>query len=585
MEQRELHLRDYLRVVKKRKYTVFTVFVLVVAAVVIATLSTTPLYRGDVEVLIEKQEQNSLMGGSRWYSSYDPEFYETQFQLIKSLSVAKRVVQALGLEAADASLWGEKVQGGGVLRLGLDRLVELFAAAQEALGLAPIAAPEEEAADGETKSERADEIAAYVRAGVSVQPVRDSRIAQISYVSPNPRLAADIANAVANAYIEEILEIRLGGARRTLDWTAKKAEEERFKLERSEQKLQKYMRDHDIVTLGDQLTVTPQKLSEISTHLTRAEARLRELQVLHEKVLELSASAAQLDTLPAIASDPALGALRAEILKAEQRQTELARKYGAKHPTMVQATEDLAVLRTKKKQEIDRRIASLQNEYEMAVANERELRGLLEETRSQASGLNEKMIQYGMLKRAAEANRQMYDALTKQLKEQSVTEDTQTVSLWIVDEAKPAKFPFKPRTKRNAILGLILGLFAGIGMAFFIEYLDHSVKNPEDAEARIGLPVLGVISRVRGRGKNVETAFVGDSLAVVGEEFKSLRTAVFLSSAGGPPPVPGGHQRHPGRGKDQHGAQPGGCDRPVRPESVVGRCRYAQAEDPPRPES
>lgn len=537
MDQRELHLRDYLRVVAKRKYTVFTVLVLVLGGAVLYTLSAVPLYRGDVKVLIEKVEPSSLYGGYRW-SAHDPEFYETQYQLIKSHAVARRVVATLALETSELFLPAEGAGAAGPAERVSAWLSETWAVARRVLGFAPLA-PEppagESALPRTPERQPLDEIAEQVRRGLEVRPVRDSRIAEVSYLSPHPRLAAAIANAAANAYIEQTLEMRLSSARQALGWMAKKAEEERSRLERSEKALQQYMRANDIVTMEDRIAVTPQRLADLSAQLTRAEARRKELQVLHAKVEELSAEPGLLETLPAVASDPSLGALRAEILKAEQRISELSRRYGPKHPLMVKALEELEVLRDRRGLEVRRIVSSLRNEYELAVANEREFRGVLEETKARASGLNEKYIQYGILKREADANRQLYEALTKKLKEQSVTEDTQSVNLWIVEEAKVPEAPVYPRTRRNVLLGAVLGLLAGLGMAFLVEYLDNTVKGPDDVETTLGLPLLGVVSNLRGRRARVEEVLLDGKLTPVAEEYRSLRTALLLSSAQGPP--------------------------------------------------
>jgi uncharacterized protein involved in exopolysaccharide biosynthesis len=238
MEERETHLRDYLRIIYKRRYTVYTFFTVVFVVVLIGTLSSTPIYKASTGVLIERVEPYNLTMMSPYYTPYDPEFYETQYQLIKSTSVAKKVVTMLALENTYESYFkGEK----------------LSSAAEKS---------------------KADVLADVVSGGISVSPVKNSKIVNISFMSSNPDFAAIVANTVARAYIEEILDMRMSSSRYSIEWMTKKAEEEKAKLEKSEKALQEYMRANNIVTLQDKNALTPKHCRRL-TQLTRAEAKER----------------------------------------------------------------------------------------------------------------------------------------------------------------------------------------------------------------------------------------------------------------------------------------------------------------------
>jgi capsular exopolysaccharide synthesis family protein len=205
---------------------------------------------------------------------------------------------------------------------------------------------------------------------------------------------------------------------------------------------------------------------------------------------------------------------------------------------MVKALSEQEGLLKKQKEEILRVSKSIKNEYELAQANEDNLRNLLETTRAEALGLNEKFVQYEVLKREVESNRAMYDALFSRLKEQNVTEESQNVSVWVVEQAATPISPVKPNKKINLLFGVVLGLFGGIGLAFFIEYLDNTIKTPEEAEERLGLAMLGVIDRCRfGKageiGEELISLYEKHSANV--ESFKALRTSVLLSSPDKPP--------------------------------------------------
>ncbi|RMF44026.1 MAG: polysaccharide biosynthesis tyrosine autokinase, partial [Deltaproteobacteria bacterium] len=370
---------------------------------------------------------------------------------------------------------------------------------------------------------------------LEVRPFKNSRIVTISYRSPNPEFAARVANATATAYVEQTLNMKLDSTRLTLDWMTRKAEEERKKLDAAEKRLQAYMVANDIVTLEDRLTVTPQKLNQISSQLVNAEAKRKEMEAIYLQVKRLASRPDEAETLPAVASDPAMQTLRSEILQAEQKLRELSAKYGPKHPVMIKANGDLEVLKRKRDQEVERIVRSLKNQYDLAVSTEESLRAQLDRTKAEALNLNQKFIQYSALKREVDTNRQLYDALMLKIKEQSITKETQPVNLWIVEKAAVPEFPVSPNKKKNLLLGLIVGLMAGIGLAFFVEYLDNTVKYPEETEKALGLSVLGLVSLWKEKDAQLERVLLEQPRSTHSENYRALRTAVMLSSAEGAP--------------------------------------------------
>ncbi|MEW6571041.1 MAG: polysaccharide biosynthesis tyrosine autokinase [Nitrospirota bacterium] len=501
MEEREIHLRDYLKVIYKRKYTVYTFFAIVFIIVLIGTLSSSPMYKASTKVLIEKVEPYNLSMMYPYYMPYDPEFYETQYQLIRSKSVAQKVVRMLSLEDTYGSYFkdGEK----------------LFS--------------------GDQEKSKTDILAAIISSGIIVTPVKNSKIVNIGFMSTNPDFAEKVANTVAKAYIEEILDMKMSSSRYSLEWMTKKAEEEKEKLEKSEIALQEYMKANDIVTLQDKIAITPEKLSEFNAQFIKAETKRKELEALYSKIMNISSNPKDAETIPAVSSDPTIQSLRTQILKAEQEIEELSKKYGKKHPTMIAAQEELRVLDQKRSEEIRRVIKSIKNEYELAKSNEVNLRRMLADSKAEALDLNEKFIRYSVLTREVETNRQLYDALIKRIKEQSVTEEIQTVNVWVVEKADKPQSPVKPRKTLNILLGIIVGLFGGVGIAFFIEYLDNTIKSPEDVEARIGTPVLGVVPLLESKGEEITEVILKEPQSVIAESYKTIRTAILLSSSDKPP--------------------------------------------------
>ena len=511
MVEEEIHLRDYFDVLIKRRYTVFTVFITVFVVVLIFTLSSTAIYTATTRVLIEKSEPQTMYNNP--YFQYDPDFYETHYQLIKSSAVAKRVVNLLSLETSRYRAAFEKknrVMGYGTGKDAGKNTVEV----QEA---------------------KTDMLVRMISSGISVTPIVKTKLVNISYASPDPELASMIANTVAKAYIEEILEMKMSSARRTIEWMSRKAVEEQAKLKNSEQALQQYMRANEFVTLENKVAIIPEKLSDVNSQLMQAETKRKELEAIYEKVKKISANKEDVETIPSIAADQSLQFLNAQILKAEQNIDELSKKYGEKHPVMIKTTGELEILKSKRKKEIERIIESLKNQYELARANEDNIRKLFSSVKGEALNVNEKFVQYSVLKRESDTNQQLYDILMKKIKEQSITEELQTVNVWIIEEARTPQSPSKPNKMRNILIGIITGLLGGIGLAFFSDYLDNTVNNPDEAAKKIGYPVLGVIPFYEDVDRDAENGILKGQQSALSESYKAVRTSILLSAAEHPP--------------------------------------------------
>lgn len=195
------------------------------------------------------------------------------------------------------------------------------------------------------------------------------------------------------------------------------------------------------------MTVLPERLSELSRSLTKAETEKKELESVYRQIENINKT--RLETIPAIAENMSIDSIKKQIITAEQKISELSKKYGEKHPTMISANDDLKGLVQKKNLEIQKAVETIQNQYQLAASNEKNLRALLNETKFEATNINEKYIQLKILKREVETNRFLYDALVKKMKEKGITEENQSVNVWVLDKASLPKFPASPRNKET----------------------------------------------------------------------------------------------------------------------------------------
>jgi len=534
-EDKEIHLRDYLHILLKHRYMVMHCFAIIFALTLLVTFSTTPIYIATTKVLIEKSESANL-SLNPYGMSYDPDFSETQFQLIKSFSVAQRVVRMLGLGQRVNAAAGSEANT-NIITGTFNWFRDLISTVLHVGGAKPVPATPEPAP---TATREEDPLKLYQQArmisgSITVSPVKNSKIVNISFASEDPKMAALIVNTVAKAYTDEVLDIKMGSSHYALKWLTEKAEEERDRLNKTEKALQEYMRDKDIATIENKVTMVPERMSEIAIKVAQSETKRKELETLYNAVKVYAVNPDGADEIPAIAADPVMQSLRSQILKAEQTVGDLSKKYGQRHPAMVTATADLNVLRDKKREQVKRVVATIRNEYEIARSGEESLSKLAGQAKSETLSLGEKFVQYGVLKREAETSRELFGAIVKRIKEQGITQDIQTVTVWVIEKAEVPASPSKPNKFKNILLGLVIGLMGGVGLAFFVEYLDNTVKSAEDIEQRFDVPVLGIIELLDKQKGLAEDIVLREPHANITENYRAIRTSIMLSTADKPP--------------------------------------------------
>ena len=534
MEERELHIRDYARVVVKRRYTVYAVFTVIFLLFIIATFTTTPLYMATTKVLMEKSSP-AITSMPFYFEPYDPDFFETQYQLINSPTVAERVVDILLKDPQFIQQSGAQQKSTGFVGGTASWFADLFAAVGRLAGISTAenkSVPKDDATEARLKHDR---LLGAINGGFIINPIQDTRVVNISFMSPNPSFAAAVVNALPKAYMEDAMERKMSSSSYAARWLTEKAAEERERIENAEKALQEYMKDNDIVTLENKVAVVPEKLTEVSTKVAVAETKQKELEALYDRVKDVPQHPENGDAIPAIASDPTVQSLRVQILNSQQNIIELGKKYGKKHPEMIKAQDELNGLKAKKDQEVRRVVDSIRNEYEMSRVNVLNLQKMVGQAKSETMKVNEKFVQYGVLKREAETSRQLFDAIVKQIKEQAITQDLQRVSVWVLQKASVPRNPARPQKSKNLLYGLLIGLIGGVGLAFFVEYLDNTVKSPDDIETKLGAPVLGVVTLLKQREIAVEEVVSKEPRSTFAESYKGIRTAILLSSADRPP--------------------------------------------------
>lgn len=535
--EQEIHLRDYLLILQKRKFIVLTLLALVFLTTAIVTFSTTPIYTSAVEVLIERNRGTPGLESQYYY--YDPDFLETQSSIVKSAKVARRVVDSLKLATTYRSYFLEEKKDEpsffASIRAGIRESLGSLLATVKKIGEEPTGQGDGEPLVVSEPMTDEDLIASMIQGRLLVSPVKNTKIISISYSDKSPAIAKLVADAVAKAYMDELLDMKLTTSRYALQWMTAKAQEERNKLEASEKAMQEYMRANDLVTIENKLAITPQRLSDFSSQLSKVQAERKNLEGILRQIEAAGKNVAQLENIPSFADNAVLKGVREALFKARQNIGDLSKKYGEKHPLMIKANDELSELQGQQQAEVNRVIAATRNAYELAKSQEKNLEDLLASTKSELLNLNEKFIQYSIMKRDVDANRVVYEALTANIKKEGVTEQSQSVNVWVIKNASLPGGPSKPNKKRNLALGLVLGLMAGIGCAFLIEYLDNTIKSDKDFETRYGLSVLGTIEKLKEKSKKIESYIVQKPISPIAESYRLVRSGLLLSSPEEPP--------------------------------------------------
>jgi capsular exopolysaccharide synthesis family protein len=541
------HLRDYFRILYKRKGLLLALMCIAFISSALLTFSKTPIYTASTMVLIEKNLDTNRIEGFGGYFSWDPEFQATQFELIRSFNVAKRVVQRLQLDSQYQEYFFSQEEEGKTssYRLLSSWLQEVLGAVEDWLSpyLLPPERQQTQEAQGQDPGQTlqgpsvAEQIAQMIQANLRVEPIRDTKIVHVLYSHKNPELAQKITDAVVQAYIDENLEIKSSTSHHTLQWMSQKTEEEKKKLEESENALQRYMREHDIVTVENRLTVLPERLAGLSKELSEAETKEKELAASYQQIERAGKNYTSLESLPLFMGSSVLQTLRSQLLDSEQNLRSLSGRYGEKHPSLLKAQEEHELLQRAKRAEMDRIVISTKNSYDLARTKVRDIRKMLEETKAELLDMNERFIQYTILQRDNDSNRAVYDALSSSIKKTDVTAQSMDVKIWVMKKAQLPQSPSHPNKQKELILGLLLGIVGGISVIFFLEYLDNSVHSGREIEERYNLTVLGTVENLSGKKHRIESYILEHPLSPLAESYRLIRSGLLLSTPEQPPKI------------------------------------------------
>ncbi|MCP4040575.1 MAG: polysaccharide biosynthesis tyrosine autokinase [Gammaproteobacteria bacterium] len=522
-EEEGLDLSEYWRITKRQKWGIIGLTLIVVLIGWLTALRSTPIYQAETKLLVEPVPPTAAMSENQMFEfSFVWLFYETQYEILKSRAIAKRVVDKLDLEKRERlAREAEKEQGIGSTAAWLPEWKEWVP--EE---LRPVSS--RSAAKKTLRTTLIDEIVT----AIVVEGGQDSEIITLKYESDDAQEAADVVNAVADAYIEFGLESRLSTAKKTSSWLSGRLADLRSKLEESETAIEVFQKREGMVDTDNRERIVGSKMATLTAELIKAQTQRSEAEARHNQVQKIKRSGKGFEALITMIHNPVVTSLQEKKLDLEQEVAELSERYGEKHPKMIAVRADLKEAGRRFRSEINKAVESVRKEYEVALHQERQLRRATARQKSEMRELTGKAFQLGKLERDVESNRQLYEIFLTRFKEMDVSGENDVTNVRIVDRAEVPTEPIKPNMSRIVAISLVLGVMLGMAFAFLREHLDKSFRIKEDIEGQLRLPVLGAVPKLKlGRKSKepIERYVLLEPRSPFAEAINDVRTGIMFA--------------------------------------------------------
>jgi capsular exopolysaccharide synthesis family protein len=513
----EIDLLAYWQVLLKRRWLILGITASVLAAALLVTLLTPPVYRATATLQIDREAMQIVLveGVNSTEGAASGDFYQTQYELLKSRALAERVADSQHLAGSPLL---QAVAG----HSWLSRVLE---------SLRPRASSKPAADAGGQDRAGLEAASRLLQAHLVVEPVNNSRLVKVSFDSGNPRLSASIANAFVQGFIAQQLDHRTGASSYAKKYLEDRLGQTKAKLEQSERALVAFAQKEKIVSTGDGPSLVAQNLSALNAQLAAAQGERIKAEARWHGVSSSGAAGLPADLL-----------VDSPVRDLQARKAELQRTYQDKlqvfkpdYPDMKQLQGQIDAVNKQIAGEMGSLRASVRAEYDAALTQESLLTKQLDSLRNQTLDVDSRSIEYNILKREADTNRQLYDALLQRYKEIGVAADPGSNNVSMVDRALPPGGRYKPNLRLNLLIGLLLGAALGVLAALGLEFIDQTLKTPQDIEQKLRISVLGIIPKLKKT--EVPADMLRDLRSPFSEAYRSVRTALQFSTDSGVPKV------------------------------------------------
>jgi succinoglycan biosynthesis transport protein ExoP len=475
-------LRHYWHVVLERRWLVITAFVSIVLLSAFYLFRATPIYQAVTRVQINREAENVLNIKDVFsVDAREQDYLQTQYKNLQSRSLIDSVVEKLKL-------------------------------------------------DKDPRYARSLDPTMAVSRDITIAPIRLSRLVDIKVEHSDPKKAMLIANELATNFIDMNLDQKLKSSSDAVVWLKTQAKDQEDKVQKAEERLQQYKIKFNEVSLEDSENITRQGLVQSQTDLSKARGEAAQATQVMAEIQKMLKAGATLETIPEVAGNPTVQRLKQEIAVQDANLQALLKRYRHKHPSVIQATEQLATLKEHLDDETRVVFESVRKAADIAIIRERSLEGVVAEEQKKQMNLNQLRIQYDVLKRDAENNKLIYSNVLTRWKETELSSRIMSNNMRVVDAATMPLKPTKPRVMLTLFLGVFGGLAVALALAFFVNYLDDSIKSQDDVENYLRLPFLGYVPNIKSNSvieRDLQAHLHPQSNAAEG--FRTIRATVALT--------------------------------------------------------
>jgi polysaccharide biosynthesis transport protein len=528
-------LREYIRILLKRRWVIIAGVAVVFSLATIRTLRSPRIYEAGGSVAIAKTQPMlfNFQDSANSYDAYtDMDDLDTEARILQSDLLALQVIRELGLDKLP-EFGGSPSTSPDSLELTTDEL--------------------------QPNSARTSAVLSEFKRRLTVDLVPNTRIIEIRFRSTDPQLAPRVVNTLMNTYVEQNFKTKYANTMQASDWLSKQLDDLRIRVEISQEKLVKYQKEHEIIGVDEKQNIITSKLDELNLQLTQAESDRIAKQATYQLVQSQDQETATAAVMSADSTQN--GIQNGSTLFANLRQQEadlkikvaqLSTQFGPAYPQVAQLNNQLREVEAQIHRETKNVLGRVRDDYMAALDRENMLKAALEQQKQEANKLNQSAIEYSLLKRDVDTNRTLYESLLEKLKEAGVSAGLKSTNFRTVDVARVPTVPVEPNVQRNLAAGFGLGLMGGIVLAFVLEGLDNTVRTPEQAYTVSALPPLGTIPLGSRNGKEfgvknkllvaasrnaVEVITQSHPQSQMAEAYRAMRTSLLLSSLGAPPKV------------------------------------------------
>ena len=483
-----LDIHEYFRIVVKHRLLIIVSLLVCVFFVGLKTYTMNPVYKASSLIAIDSSSMKSPLTGKAPYESWFDQTskFNTHARLLTSRAVLEKVVESLGLLDEPPKPVEEKSQ----LREFMKQLIDSIRIKENIkVLLGRNKAPNK-------PQSKLDKAVQKVAGKIEINQLPDTILYEISAEDEDPVKARDLANTLADAYIEFNIANHIEYSRNSFQWMNDQFYEVKKKLEDSERDFINYKDKEKLFSVEGRQDEILHKIREMNDAYLQVRNKRLELEANYKELKGLTAlDRDDILRVRSLLNNPLINSLYSQLIEAEMEQTKLSQVYKPKHPKMIQVASEWDNIQKKMREEINKELANIESNIAALTANENVLQQTINDYENDALETNRKQLQYTILQRNVETNQKLHDTLLTKLKEADITDTMVISNIRVAEEATVPQSPFKPNKKRNLLLSIIVGLLLGVGLAFLRENIDRTIHTEEDVQRALGLTVLSVIPK------------------------------------------------------------------------------------------